>query len=302
MEFRQLQTFLTIAKLQNFTQAAESLGYAQSSVTAQMKLLEESLGVKLFERLGRRITLTQEAERLIPYAEQILKLAAEARNVVSETLEPRGTLTIGTEESLSITRLPKVFEEYHKRYPNVEIVLNFGVCRENLRLVRTNALDVTFIIDRKLNSSEFIVEELIPERVTVLVSSGHHLAYKKEICPSDLQGESLILTEEECTYRIILENILAQAGVQPKYKMGVNSIQAIKQFTISGLGVALLPETAVKQEVETGQLVQIPWAGPKFGLFTQLVYHKDKWISPTLQSFLELTRQMLKLSIRNSDT
>ncbi|SHK54523.1 LysR family transcriptional regulator [Desulforamulus aeronauticus] len=297
MELRQLRTFLTIAKLESFTQAAETLGYAQSSVTAQVRLLEESLGVKLFERLGRRIILTQEAKNLIPYAEQILKLVSEAHNVVSGTSIPKGTLTIGTVESLSITRLPKVFEEYHNRYPNVEIVLNFDVCSKNLRLLRTNVLDVTFIIDRKLNSQEFIVEELTPEQITVLVSPGHHLAAKKEIYPADLQGESLILTEEECTYRIILENILAEAGVQPKYKMGVNSIQAIKQFTISGLGVTLLPETAVKQEVETGQLVKIPWAGPDFKLINQLVYHKDKWMSPTLQSFLELTRQMLKSSI-----
>ncbi|WP_088225215.1 LysR family transcriptional regulator [Desulfosporosinus sp. FKB] len=296
MEIRQLKTFLTIAKLENFTQAAETLGYAQSSVTTQIKLLEESLGVKLFERLGRRITLTQEAEKLIPYAEQILKLVSEARNVISETSSvPRGTLTVGTVESLSITRIPKVFEEYHNRYPEVEIVMNFGVCSENLRLLRTNALDATFIIDRKLNTQEFIVEELTPELMTVLVSPDHHLAAKEEIYPEDLQGESLILTEDECTYRIILENILAEASVQPKYKMGANSIQAIKQFTISGIGITLLPETAVKQEVETGKLVQIPWAGPEFRLITQLVYHKDKWISPTLKSFLELTRQMLRL-------
>lgn len=295
MELRQLKAFLTITKLKNFTQAAEALGYAQSSVTAQIQLLEESLGVKLFERLGRRITLTKEAERLIPYAEQILKLVSEATNIVSGTSGPKGTLTIGTEESLSITRLPKVFEEYHKHFPEVEIVLNFGICRENLRLLRTNALDVTFIIDRKLAAQEFIVEELMPEKITVLVSPSHHLAAKKEICPNDLQGESLILTEEECTYRIILENILAEAGIQPKYKMGINSIQAIKQFTISGLGVALLPETAVKQEVESGQLIQIPWVGPEFRLFTQLVYHKDKWISPTLESFLEFTRQSLNV-------
>ena len=77
--------------------------------------------------------------------------------------------------------------------------------------------------------------------------------------------------------------------------MGANSIQAIKQFTISGLGVRLLPETGVRQEVETGKLVQTPWVGPEFRLVTQLVYHKDKWLSPTLKSFLELTRQMLKL-------
>ena len=233
---------------------------------------------------------------MIPYAEQILKLVPEARNVVSGTSSvPRGTLTIGTVESLSVTRLPKVFEEYHNRYPEVEIVMNFGVCSENLRLLRTNVLDATFIIDRKLISQEFIVEELTPEQMTVLVSPDHRLADKEEICPGDLQGESLILTEEECTYRIILENILAEVGVQPKYKMGANSIQAIKQFTISGLGVTLLPETAAKQEVETGKLVQIPWAGPEFRLITQLVYHKDKWMSPTLKSLLELTRQMLQL-------
>lgn len=154
--------------------------------------------------------------------------------MLSGTPDLGGTLTVGTEESLTISSLPKVFEEYHQHYPKVEIVLNFGSCRENLELLRTNALDVTFIIDRKLTSREFIVQDLTSEQIIVLVSPGHHLAARKEICPGDLQGESLILTEEECTYRSILENILAEGGIQPKYKMGINSIQAIKQFTISG--------------------------------------------------------------------
>lgn len=294
MENRQLKTFMTIARLGNFTQAAETLGYAQSSVTNQIQQLEQELGVKLFERLGRRIALTREGEKLLPYAEQIIKLSAEARQMVSGDAVPKGTLTIGTVESLSVTRLPGLFEAYRQQYPEVEMVLHFGVCSENLRMLKTNEIDVTFILERKISSNEFQSEELVKEPMTVLAAPQHRLANYKIITPHDLNGESIIFTEEGCSYRTLLQSFLAAEQVQLKNSMEVNSIQAIKHFTASGLGVTLLPVSSAVQEIAEGHLVSIPWAGPDFNLSTQVVYHKDKWLSPALQSFLQMTRLMIR--------
>ena len=100
MDLRQLNAFLTISKLQNFTAAANELGYAQSTVTTQIKLLEEELGVRLFERMGKSISLTYEGTKLIPYAKQMLKLDNDIRTAVFNEEKPSGTLVIGAAESL----------------------------------------------------------------------------------------------------------------------------------------------------------------------------------------------------------
>lgn len=112
MDFRQLTTFVTIAKLQSFSLAAQDLDYAQSTITTQIQLLEKELGVKLFERLGHRITLTSKGSRLLPFAEQILKLTSEAKDAMEDSGLPRGTLTVGAVESLCVMRLPKLLKAY----------------------------------------------------------------------------------------------------------------------------------------------------------------------------------------------
>lgn len=297
METKLLKTFLTVANYSNFTKAAETLGYAQSSVTSHIHSLEENLGSKLFERLGKKVSLTKEGQLLLPYAEQIIKLIKEAQDVVkagSETAS--GILTIGAVESLFVTRLPRLFEEYYKCHPKVELILDFGICSQHLQLLKSGALDVAFLLDRKINLPDFVSEVLMEEPMAILAAPHHPLTNKTSIGPLDLEGESLILTEKGCSYRGALESILAETHAHPRTIMEANSIQAIKQFTVCGFGVSLLPRTAVENEIAQGKLVEIPWTGPAFNIMTQLVYHRDKWISPTMESFLELARKLLKNS------
>lgn len=290
MDLRQLKAFVTIAKINNFSKAAEMLGYSQSTVSTQIQTLEEILGTKLFERLGRKIFLTQEGNLFLPYAEQILKLALEASDVVKDDAgEPKGTLTVGSIESLFATRLPGLFESYHSLYPKVELILNLGTCNDNLQQLINNTMDVAFILDRKLNSPEFITEVLVYEPMVLLAAPHHHLASKGDVTPEHLKEECLILTPPSCNYRQILNSLLLEAQALPKTSMEFNSIQAIKKFTMSSLGLTLLPKTAVEQELINGQLVELSWFGTDFDFWTQLVYHKDKWLSPVMKSFINLT-------------
>ena len=122
MELRQLQTFREVARTLSFTRTANTLNYAQSSVSAQIQALEEELNVTLFDRLGRRIVLTDAGQRLIPYVDKILALADEAQKVVTGDTEPTGVLTIGAPETICAYRLPTVVEAYRRCYPNVDII------------------------------------------------------------------------------------------------------------------------------------------------------------------------------------
>ena len=123
MDLRQLKTFQVVATALSFTRAAERLDYAQSSVTAQIRALEEELGVPLFDRLGRRVALTDSGARLLEYADKLLSLADEAYLAIAETDEPTGQLVISAPETLSAYRLPPLLKQFRQKFPRVQLIL-----------------------------------------------------------------------------------------------------------------------------------------------------------------------------------
>ena len=297
MDFKQLNAFLTISKLQSFTKAADALGYAQSTITTQIKLLECELDVKLFERIGKTTTLTHEGKKLLPYAKQILKLSTDIKSTVSNENKPTGTLTIGAAESLCVLRLPEILKEYKHLYPDVDVSLKFGSCADFRHYLSENLIDVAFSLGVKIDSDEFISDVELKEPMLLLAYPGHDLINKREIFPTDIKDESLILTETGCSYRAAFERILKDNGIKPNNTLETGSVQAIKQFTMSGLGITFLPEIAVKDEVKAGKLIPLNWAGPDLNIISQVIYHKDKWISPALKEFISLSHRFLKQNL-----
>lgn len=297
MEIRQLNTFITIARVGSFTQAAEILGYAQSSVTTQIQLLENEMEAKLFERMGRSITLTSEGMRLLSYAQKILKLSDEAKSAIGSSGAPKGALTVGAPESLCVMRLPGIFKEFHTGYPGVELTVKLEYGLEFIRMLRENIIDIAVMIRRSKQEDDLIVDLQFPEPMVLLAAPGHPLGTRKDIGPEDMEGQSLILTENGCTYRTAFTNMLSDAGVKPRSVLEAGSIQAIKQLTGDGLGISLLPQIAASDEVRQGALVSLDWTGPDFDMMTQVVYHKDKWISPAMRIFLDLLKKKLPDSL-----
>ena len=294
MDFKQLNAFLTISRLQSFTKAADALGYAQSTITTQIKLLESELDVKLFERIGKSTTLTHEGKKLLPYAKQILKLSSDIKTTVACEDKPSGTLTIGAAESLCVLRLPEILKKYRQLYPDVDVSLKFGSCADFRHYLSENIIDVAFSLGVKIDSDEFISDVELPEKMLLLAYPGHHLINKDNVFPEDIADESLILTETGCSYRAAFERVLKDKGIKPNIILETGSVQAIKQFTMSGLGITILPEIAVKDEVLSKKLIPLNWAGPDLNIISQVLYHKDKWISPALREFISLSNKFLK--------
>ncbi len=290
MEIKLLKTFLTVAKVESFSRSAEILDYAQSSISTQIQLLEEDLGTKLFERLGRKIKLTAEGRKLLIYAEQILKLDEEAREMISNSPLPKGPLRIGASESLCISYLPPLLKEYHERYPEVEIILKLGGIAELCSWLMENTIDIAFYMDRQIISEILTAERLFDEAMVVLAAAEHQIVSRIPIDPSDLNGMDLVFTESGISYRTAMEDILAEAAVRPKSVMECGSIEVIKKLVLSGLGITLLPRVVVEEEIQKGQLVDLEWQGPDFQIKTQAVYHKDKWLSHALKALLNLER------------
>ncbi|MBD0380829.1 LysR family transcriptional regulator [Paenibacillus sedimenti] len=295
MELKQLQTFRAVATELSFTRAAEVLAYAQSSVTAQIQGLEQQFGVPLFNRLGKRVAITEEGKRLLFYAERMLQLADEAQLAVRGDDEPSGTLRIGAPESLFTYRLPPILREFRSRCPKVELHFkpdfypgHLGLRRE----VMQGTVDVALFFNYPRLSDTLIVEQLLQETLLLIAEPDHPLTRLETVLPGKLEGEVILLTEAGCTYRELFEQILRGANVHPATKLEFASVEAIKQCVMAGMGIGFLPEIAVRAEISSGRMTALRWSGEELSVVTHLAWHKDKWISPALRVFLELVKQL----------
>lgn len=290
MELRQIRTFAAIAKHGSFVQAAEVLGYAQSTITSHIQALENELGTRLFERLGHRVSLTAQGKSLLPYAEQMCRLAFEAANVVPDPAIPHGRLTIGTNESLGTYILPGMLQAYRQTYPAVEIILKFANCGTICEYIRDNTIDAAIIINEKTEHSDIVSEIISCEQMLFLTGQDHPLTGKARVAPGDLAETCVILTEPGCSYRSTLETIFREAGTPPQSIIEASSIETIKQLIILGLGTSMLPRFTVEKELADGRIHAARWAGPVPAFAIQLLYHKDKWLSPALEAFFQVVR------------
>ena len=302
MELRQVETFAAVAEELSFSRAAAKLGYVQSSVSAQVAALERELGVPLFDRLGRRIALTDAGEVMLAYSQRLLSLVQETRVAVSDagvvgTGEVTGSLTVSAPETLLTYRLPELLALFHERHPRVRLsVRPSAVGRlvgSTRRALEEGAVDVAFVLDAplegRLGGTALGVEALVAEDVIVVAPGSHALAASSVVLPDDLSGETVLLPEAPesgCAYRGQFERHLAEASVVPRETMEFQSIEAVKRCVAAGMGVSVLPSVAVGSELGSGALAALGWDGP-FEVLTQMAWHGGRWKSPALRSFLE---------------
>lgn len=207
--------------------------------------------------------------------------------------DPKGSLIIGAPETLCVFRLPTLIQEYGKRYPGVDITLKKCTREDLIPWLKNNLIDVAFFIGRNIFTPELVPEVLVFEEMVVVAGAGHPLVKKTSVTPRDMQGQTLILCEGKCSYRIVFQDILDRVGVQAGSVPEWGSVEAIKKCVVGGLGITLLPRIAVEEELSQGSLVDLRWNGPEFDINTQIVYHRDKWITPTISALIDLAREMM---------
>lgn len=292
MEIRQLRTFQAVAQMLSFNRAAERLHYAQSSISAQIQALEEELEVKLFDRLGRHILLTEAGERLLQYARKILDLADETKAEIVRSKEPEGALTIRVPESFCVYRLPPVVKQFRSRFPKVS--LSFITCAvENLQKdLRKGITDLAFLLTESIQAADLEAEALGFEHIMLVASPGHPLAAKPEIQTQDLEGETILLSKVDCSYRKSFEQILNQGKIRPGTTLEFNSVEAIKQCVMEGVGITILPKIAVAREIAQGRLAALTWGAGEMEVALLMIWYKERWLSPTLSAFIRMARDV----------
>jgi DNA-binding transcriptional LysR family regulator len=314
MELRQVETFRAVAEEVSFSRAAARLGYVQSSVSAQVAALEQELGVPLFDRLGRRIALTDAGEVMLAYSQRLLALAGETREAVADagasSGEVTGSLTISAPETLLTYRLPELLALFHERHPRVRLSVRpsavgrlVGSAR---RALEQGAVDIAFVLDGplagRLAGTDLSFEDLVAEDVRVVAPPSHALAAASVVRPRDLAGETVLLPEAPesgCAYRGQFERHLAEAGVVARETMEFQSIEAVKRCVAAGMGVSVLPSVAVGSELESGALAAVGWDG-SFEVLTQMVWHEGRWKSPALRAFLGAAGEVFATTLRVS--
>ena len=308
MELRQLETFRAVARELSFSRAAAGLGYVQSSVSSQVAALERELGVPLFDRLGRRIALTEAGTVMLGYSERLLDLAREAGEAVAdagvEQGEITGSLNVSAPETLLTYRLPRAPDRLPRdAIPKVRVSLKpTAVGRlvgSTRRALEEGRVDVAFVLDVPSVGVEGLSAELLmKEEVSVVAPPAHALAVSNLVAPSDLGGETVLLPEAPqsgCAYRGRFERQLAEGGMVPRETLEFQSIEAIKRCVSAGMGVTVLPTVTVEAELAAGTLSELGWQEP-IRVGTLMAWNEARWASPALRAFLKTAREVLSAS------
>ena len=318
MELRELAAFREVARQSSFSRAAARLGYVQSTVSAQVQALEQDLGLRLIDRLGRSIALTAAGEALLPHAERLLDLAEEARSAATEAMSSEttlsGTIAMSAPETLLTYRLPAVLTAFRAEHPGVMVDLKptpIGRFRgETRRSVASGTTDLAFVLDTKLDQPGFGSEVLVSERISVIAPARHRLADAEPrrgrarnrstavVRAPDLSEDALLLPEAPdsgCAYRGQFERQLTDARVNLDRAIEFSSIETVKQCVIAGMGVSVLPAVAIASEVAAGRLAELRWAEP-FDVSTQMVWNSRRSISPAQAAFMATAREVLRPS------
>lgn len=288
MEIRQLTTFIAIVELGGFTKAAEQMGYAQSTVTSHIQLLEAELGKPLFDRLGKKLVLTAAGRDLLPRARQMLAIHREIMNIAADEGEVSGDLVLGAGESLSIYRLGETLKEFKKSCPRVNIILKNSICTDLRSKLHTGELDISLTIEPSIEDPDLIVRSLKREPMVFIGSPEADMDFLALGSSVPMASDSIIFSEKGCSFRIAFESYLRQRSIRHMNPLEFSSIEASKKCVMNGLGISLLPRYAVSSELKEGTLKALE-APEQLGIFaTQLAYHKNKSISQPMSKFMEI--------------
>lgn len=293
MEFRTIETFLKIVETNSFTKAANDLGYAQSTVTTQIKQLESELDTLLFDRVGTKILLTESGERFKEYAYHLQSLAKQAKDIVAADDFPSGQLRIGTVDSFAASVLPDLTKTYTSSYPQVKLSITLATSTEIELMLKHGLIDIAIYFGLTPCDDPSLVLINSKKPLRIVCGQSHSMAKKKTVSLLDLSKEQLILTEKECQYHKATMALFKNENLSPSILLEAGNTEIIKKFVSKGLGIAILPELTVQEELVEQTLISIKSDFTLPPVYIQLAFHGKKYKSKAMDAFLEMTSSLL---------
>ena len=291
MDVRGLEVFLSVAKHLNYTRAGEEVNLSQPSVSVRIRQLEDELGVKLFEQLGKKVAVTEAGLALIPHARRVVTAIEDARHAIDELqgLE-RGSLRIGASTTPGMYLIPQVVARFKDRYPKIEIHLGIRDTRQIEAGVIGNDFDFGFV-GGHLAGDEVNVFPWLTDQLVLVVAPRHPLAKKKSIKADDLRTQKFILRESGSATRAAIVTHLRDIDLQLEPIMEMENPESVKKAVQSGLGIAFISSFAVETELKAKSLVAVAVRGLDIRRELKIVHRKDKHLGRAAQTFIEMARK-----------
>ena len=298
MDLKYLYTFRTIVDEGGFNKAAQKLNYTQSTITFQMNQLEQELSICLFEKIGRKMVLTKAGESLIPYVDAILQSIDKLHSFESDLSEYQGDLRVGVAETQLCYRFPAILKEFHLKAPKARLFLRSMNCYDIRDELLNGTLDIgVFYEDVGGFGSSLVTYEIGTFPTILLASPETQRQFPDFIKPDQVLSLPLVINEPNCIFRQMFEEYLREKSIRLGHTIELWSIPTIKNLVASGVGITYLPLFTVQEELKTEVLKEIGTDMEEPAITAVCWHHKNKWISPLMQLFIDLCKEHSNLEI-----
>ena len=288
MEIRQLQTFVQAAQLESFSKTAEMLGYSQSAITVQMRLLETELNTRLFDRMGKRIVLTPQGREFLKSANKILYEVNKASKSMNEDRELTNPLHVGTIESLCTAKFPKILSEFHSLHSRVNLQITIDSPEKLIRMMEHNELDLIYILDTPRWDENWVKVMELAEPVVFVASAASKFAGRERLVLDDILQEPFFLTEKHANYRQALDQQLALRRQSITPVLEISDTAFIIRMLELNQGLSFLPYFAVEQDIYKHRIITLNVKDVHISMYRQIFYHKNKFRTREMEEFIRL--------------
>lgn len=287
MELKNLITFTHVAELGSFTKAAEQLGYSQSTISFQIRQLEEELGCLLFERINHTIALTERGRELLSYAHQVRALTDAFKESLSKDEDLSGHIHIVTPDSICDDMINTNYIDFHSRYPHISLKFSTADTLAMFDMLDHNEADLIITLDSHSYNKDHVIAREQPLSMHFVASSNSKFAGKQKLKIKDIINEPFILTESGQGYRRVLNKELAKKSLEITPVLEIGRTDIITTIVSQSNMISYLPDFVTKDLVEKGELCYLDVRDMNIEIWKQLIYHKNKWLSKPLKTLIE---------------
>ena len=293
MNFRKLKIFYETAKHLNMTRVAKEMYISQPSISQSINELENDLGVKLFDRIGKKLYLTHEGEVFLNYTRRILNLYDESIKVIKDfDSNKAGKIVIGASTTIGIYILPEIIRKFSNEYSDIEISLIIENSKIIEGLILDNKIDFAFI-EGDINSEEIIKEVIWKDELVFICGDKSSLKDKGVISGEELKNQKIIMREDGSGTREQAELFLIKNKIKFNTFLELGNTEAIKKSVEANLGIACLSYMVVEDKIKTKDLFLFRLKEGKIERDLSLIIHKDKFLSNNMKSFIERARDYI---------
>jgi len=291
LELRNLITFINVVELGSFTKAAAQLGYSQSTVSFQIKQLEDELGTLLFERINHTITLTEEGHNLVSYAHRIRELTEEFKENSNEDKDCSGHIHIVTPDSVCDEIIKRSYIDFHSKHPSISVKFTTADTSVMFDMLDHNEADVIITLDSHSYHKDYVIAKEEPLSMHFVANSNSRFAKKKGLSIHDIINEPFILTEYGQGYRKVFDKELAKKSLDITPILEIGRTDMITSLLVQSDMISFLPDFVTKEMIDTGKLCYLDIVDMNVEIWKQLIYHKNKWMSKSLKAMIEYIKE-----------